>query len=218
MSLDVTAAAERYARVGRVAKGFASGKMRGDPVYAAVLEYIRPGITLLDVGCGEGYLLALAHEHVVDLTLVGLDHDARRVEQGRIALSDVPDCTLSTDDVRTADLPVADVITCLDVLHYQTPEEQDAILGRLAAALAPGGVLLVRDGRSDGGVASWVTRLSETVAMALGRHQGDGVYFRPLDELTAAFERVGLSLEHDACADGTPFANLLFVARRPEDA
>jgi hypothetical protein len=51
--------------------------------------------------------------------------------------------------------------------------------------------------------------------MALGRHKGDGVYFRPQAEMQAALESLGLQVSVDPCSENTPFANVLFVARRP---
>lgn len=212
--MNVEAAALRYRPLGRFAEGFARGKMGGDPAYATVLAQLPARGTLLDVGCGEGYLLALAAEESPALELVGLDHDPRRLEQARVALADRT-TTLSAEDARVAVLPAADVVTCLDVLHYQPVPEQDALIARLAAALRPGGKLLVRDGASDGGWRSAITALSERMMVALGRHRGDGVYFRPRAATQAAMERCGLVVDAVDCAAGTPFANVLFVGTRP---
>ena len=212
--MNIEPAARRYRRASRVAEGFARGKMKGDPVYAAVLSRLHEGGTLLDVGCGEGYLLALATEQGAG-TLVGLDHDARRLALGQTALNDVADCRLISGDVRTAELPQADVITCLDVLHYQAPDEQDAILVRLADALRPGGVLFVRDASSGQGLWSAITALSERVAVAIGRHLGDGVFFRAPGELEAAMRAAGLEVTTEDCSAGTPFSNVLYTGRRP---
>jgi cyclopropane fatty-acyl-phospholipid synthase-like methyltransferase len=213
--VNLEAAVARYTPQGKFVEGFARGKMNGDPAYRATLAYLKPGQTLLDVGCAEGYLLALAAETVGDLTLVGFDHDTRRLGIAEKALEGL-DAKLYAGDARDVELPGADAICVLDVLHYQTAAEQDAILARLAEVLNPGGVLLVRDGRSDGGWRSTVTAWSEKVAMALGRHKGDGVYFRPQAEMQAALEALGLEVAVDPCSENTPFANVLFVARRAE--
>jgi len=211
--MKIDAAVQRYSAQGRYVEGFARGKMKADPAYRAVLAYLQPGMTLLDVGCAEGYLLALAAESIGELRLVGFDHDLRRLGIARAALEGL-DAELYAGDARDTELPEADAICVLDVLHYQTPPEQDAILARLAGALRVGGVLLVRDGRSDGGWRSTVTGWSEKVAMALGRHKGDGVWFRTQAEMRAALEELGLEVAVDPCAENTPFANVLFVARR----
>lgn len=210
-------AAARYQSAGRVAAGFARGKLTRDPAYGTVLGLLPTTGTLLDVGCGEGYLLALAREARPDLALVGVDHDERRVEVARTALAGEPALTLHVGDLRSLALPAADLITCLDVLHYMPPAEQDAVLARLAATLHPGGALLVRDGQADAGLRSTLLRWSETLAVALGRHRGDGVFFRPAQALGDAMRNLDLVVEVAPCHDGTPFANLLFVARKPPE-
>jgi 2-polyprenyl-3-methyl-5-hydroxy-6-metoxy-1,4-benzoquinol methylase len=202
-------AAARYLPAGRFAHGFARGKMKGDPAYAAVLRHLPESGCLVDVGCGEGHLLALAHELRGGLRLFGVDHDHERVERGRQALGDA--ATLTVGDARVCELPRAHAIACLDVLHYLPEPEQDAVIQRLVDHLEPGGVLLIRDGASQDGLRSWVTTLSEKLAVATGRHKGDGVFFRPSEALRASMEACGLTVEEAPCADGTPFANRLYL-------
>ncbi len=211
MKLDQAVA--RYAPMGKMEEGFARGKMRGDPAYAAVLERVPDGVRLLDVGCGEGYLLALVHANRAGVELFGFDHDPRRLRKARSALGEVAE--LWEGDVRGTEIPDnLGVIAILDVLHYHPPAQQDAIVERLAEHLAPGGLLLVRDGRSDGGWRSAVIGLAEHLAVAVGRHKGDGVYFRPQDATRKALERAGLVVEVEPCGANTPFANVLFIGRR----
>jgi len=208
-------AANRYLPAGRFAHGFAKGKMNGDPAYARVLELLTSEGTLVDVGCGEGHLLALAHETHPGLRLWGIDHDEARIATGRAALGE--DAALHVGDARGADLPDATVIAVLDVLHYMPLEEQDATLTRLVDALVPGGTLLIRDGESGAGWRSAVTSLSERFAVGTGRHKGEGVWFRSRHEMLAALTDRGLLAEAEGCSDGTPFANVLYIAHLPQD-
>lgn len=207
-------ASQRYRRVGRLAEGFANGKMAGDPAYRRVMKEVPDEGTLVDVGCGEGYLLAWARERCPDLQLWGFDHDPRRIEVGRRALADEPSVRLRVVDVREAELPPADVVACLDVLHYMVPLEQDALLDRLAAAVRPGGVVLIRDAHADGGLRTWLTRGSERLLVTLGRHRGDGVFLRARSAVVDRLAGAGLEVQVEDCHHGTPFANVLYVARR----
>ncbi|HJN76068.1 MAG TPA: class I SAM-dependent methyltransferase [Myxococcota bacterium] len=211
----IETASARYLVAGRWAHGFARGKMSGDPAYRRVLELIDCDEgTFVDIGCGEGHLLALVRALHPGLSLVGLDHDASRVETARVVLGEEARIQLHLGDVRDFELPEAQLIACLDVLHYMTPEEQDTLLSRFAVALAAGGVLLIRDGRSEAGFASTITRWSEQLAVAFGRHKGDGVFFRPAEDTRATLEAAGLRVELSDCSEGTPFANMLWVGRK----
>ncbi len=209
----VARVAARYP--GRWNQGWARGKVAGDPVYRAVLALLPEAGTLVDLGCGEGYLLALARERRPGLDLVGLDHDERRLALARAALEGEARVRLEGGDAREAGLPPADVLACLDVLHYLPPAEQDALVRRMARALRPGGTLLVRDAEAGAGWRSALTAWSERFMVAVGRHRGLGVYLRPRAELEAAMAAAGLAVEVRPCAEGTPFSNVLLVGRAP---
>lgn len=205
-------AAARYASLGRFQAGFARGKLLGDPVYAALVPCLPRAGTLVDVGCGEGYLLAVAAAIQPDLDLLGVDHDPRRLAVGRRAL---PGVRFEAIDARTWEAPEADVFALIDVLHYQPPSQQDALLGRLAARLRPGGLLLVREGGDDAGWRSRWLACVERAMVALGRHRGDGVFFRPSSAIADELRALGLEVEVRPCREGTPFANFLTIARKP---
>ncbi len=213
----VQQASDRYRSAGRFAHGFARGKMSGDPAYHAVLTRLPESGSLLDVGCGEGYLLALVRAARPDLALHGVDHDESRIDLARSALAGEPALQVEVGDIRTVELPPSDLVTCLDVLHYMPAEQQDEVLTRLVRAVQPGGTLFIRDGEEGAGLRSTLLRWSETAAVALGRHKGDGVFFRPAQELRERLEALGLQVVVAPCREGTPFANLLFVAHKPNE-
>ncbi len=139
-------AAGRYRRISRFAEGMARGKMKGDPVYRRILPHLEGAHTLLDLGCGEGYLLSLARANAPGVRLHGIDHDAARLDLARRVLEGEPEVHLEVQDLQTAEFPEADVISCLDVLHYLAPERQDEVIQRMCAALTKDGVLVIRDG------------------------------------------------------------------------
>ena len=165
------------------------------------------------MGCGEGHLLALAHEHAPELSLWGLDHDAKRIGTARLALGDLAE--LHVGDVRSSELPPARVVAALDLLHYIPRPEQDPVLARLAGCLEPGGVLLLRDGEAEAGWRSGLTKLSERVAVLTGRHKGEGVWLRSREQMVASLRALGLQVEAETCSEGTPFANVLYIGRAP---
>lgn len=207
-------AAESYSVAGRWALGFARGKLRHDPAYRAVGELLPCQGQLLDLGCGEGYLMAYARLRQPALELTGVDHDARRLRIGQQAMQAQRNIHWVHADLLNFELPACDVITCLDVLHYLPPAEQDRMLARMTGALRPRGLLIIRDAHRDAGIRSLITWVCEKLAMAIGRHKGRGVFFRHANELAGVLEKLGLQVQTQACQQGTPLANQLLVASR----
>ena len=210
----LVAAAHRYRPLGRMAAGWAKGKLLGDPVYAAVLEALPASGRVLDVGCGEGYLLCAIRTAAPALELNGIDHDVRRVRLAHRALADQSDVCLVTGDIRTSVFHRADLVTLLDVLHYMPVVDQDDVLLRAAAALLPGGTLIVRDVEPGRGVRSMMAIGAERLARIVGRHRGDGLHYRPSDETASVLRASGLQVDASRCDQGTPFANQLLIASK----
>lgn len=217
MDAQLAAAINTYEPLGRWEHKWAKGKLANDPAFPMVggrIADLAPQ-TLLDVGCGEGYLLAYVRAMAPDIELIGLDYDEKRLEVARRALGEQPAVAFIGGDVRQADLPQADLVTCLDVLHYLDDAGQDSILARLAAALRPGGTLLVRDGADGEGLRTWLTLWSERIAVVLGRHRGVTVRLRTREATIATLESHGLNVRAEDCREGTVLSNVLFTATKP---
>jgi hypothetical protein len=63
---------------------------------------------------------------------------------------------------------------------------------------------------------STLTQWSEQLAVAVGRHKGGGVYFRTTGDLRDVLEAAGLVVEVQSCSENTPFANMMWIGRRPQ--
>ena len=227
-----TAAARPYRPCGRYAWHFAKGKLIGDPVFRHLLsQSLLPAHgRLLDLGCGQGVLTALlraaADRHAsgdwpadwpaqpADLATQGVELSPRRVRIARMALGAD---AVSLGDIRKADLPPSDAIVILDVLLYLNPAEQAAVLARCAEALAPGGVLLLREADSDGGLPFQVTRWAEQAACAARGQWRQVLTYRPSADWLSLLNGLGLTAMALPMSRGTPFANTLFIARRSRE-
>ncbi|MDP2305985.1 MAG: 1-acyl-sn-glycerol-3-phosphate acyltransferase [Pseudomonadota bacterium] len=208
------AVAERYRPAGRFRMGFAAGKVRFDPIFWHLWERLPRTGRLLDVGAGEGLLGIFLREAGSQLVVRGVDIDEARIAAAKVAAGSDPALTFEVLDGEDAPFSQADVVTCIDVLHYLTPDRQDRLLARLCAAVAPGGTLYVRDPEVGQGLASWWTATSERIFVALGRHRGGGVHVRGGAVLAEVVGR-HLSDVRLVRAGTGPFANVLLEARRP---
>jgi SAM-dependent methyltransferase len=222
-------AAARYPARDRYARRFAYGKLTGDPVFEHILSrgLIPAEARILDIGCGQGLLAALlacanARQAAGDWPadwpagprgwrLRGIDFAARDIERARQALGAEAEFTLG--DMRVAEFGDADVVVILDVLHYIDPAAQADVLRRVSEALARGGSLLARVADASGGLRF---RITEAIDLAVTRMRGnrvDRLHSVPLAQRKEQLENLGFRVQAAPMSTGTPFANVLLVAR-----
>jgi SAM-dependent methyltransferase len=224
----VETASAPYQRSGRFAWHFARGKLRWDPVFGHLLArgLIAPRTRVLDIGCGQGLLASLVQaasnaarqggwpsawaEAPVDAHVSGIDLRARDVARAREALGDSADFVCA--DMRTTAFAAVDTVVILDVLHYISIAEQDAVLARVRAALPHGGRLVLRVGdaasRHRYAATGWVDRI---VTFARGQRVDHGAG-RTLAEWTERLHELGFAVASEPMHRGTLFANVLLVA------
>lgn len=103
----------------------------------------RPGLALLDAGCGVGGFLRYAGSLGVFSRLCGIDVSAEAIE---LARRELPGAELHVGTLTT--LPFQDssfdVVALNDVLQHVDEEEVEASLHELRRVTAPAGALLVR--------------------------------------------------------------------------
>ncbi len=102
---------------------------------------VRPGATVVDLGCGPGGdLVALARAVGSTGRVLGIDNDAAAVGLAREAAADHPQVEVREGDVHDLDLPDGSV----DRLHtdrvLQHVADPDAAVGEAARVLRPGGL------------------------------------------------------------------------------
>lgn len=219
-----------YLGAGRYEYEFAKGKLRHDPVFRALLQrgLIPDGGLLLDLGCGLGVLPALLSEArkrysagqwpgdwpapPQNLELHGIELHAKKAAAAQQALQGR--ATIRQGDIRTAELPACSVAIILDVLLYLNADEQLPTLQRVAKALHPGGMLLMREGDATGGMRFFITRFSEQLCCLLRGQGWRNLSFRPASEWMKLLQDMGFSVEALPMSEGTPFCNVLFCATK----
>ena len=225
----VEAASASYRAAGPFAWRFACKKLRADPVFRAILArgLLGDSKRILDLGCGQGLLATwlLAAEAAyraggwpshwprppAPLEYTGVEINPREVARARAALGERG--RIVQGDISHVDYGAADAIVLLDVLQYIDPASQEAVLTRARAALAPRGVLLLRVADPEGGVGFVLGTLLDSLVALLRRGRWIRLCSRPQDEWRVLLERLGFASDALPMSEGTPFANILVLAR-----
>ncbi|HUN93257.1 MAG TPA: class I SAM-dependent methyltransferase [Burkholderiaceae bacterium] len=223
------AACAPYRSAGHFAWHFARGKLRIDPVFRHLLRegLIPPDSRVLDIGCGQGLLASLLAESERlaregawpaawgspprGVRVTGIERMPRDVERARRALGNR--ATFVCGDMRELPFPAADVVVLLDVLHYIPIAEQDRVLGRIRALLPERGRLLLRVGDAAARVGFATSQWVDRIVTRVRGHRVSPTFCRPLPIWVRRLKDFGFDVEARPMSSGTPFANVLLVAR-----
>ncbi len=182
---------------------YTRAKLTRDPVYACLAAEERSWGRVLDAGCGSGLTGGLCARRADVTAYTGVDLD-----RGKLAIARALLAALGRDldaDWRLgvwclpADLPMtsADTVLALDLLHYWSPERQRDLLTGLAAVLAPGGRLYLREGLADAAGADRVLA-GERFTTAIGLDPATGHLHLPTRaQLADRLADAGLVIENE---------------------
>ena len=222
-------ASARYPRGDRFARHFAYGKLKGDPVFGYLLRagVVPEGARLLDLGCGQGlvaaWLQAAREAHAKGewpsgwppppsaFRLRGIERSARAVQRARSAGG--AEAEYVEGDIHEQAFGNADLVLLLDVLQYNDPRIQEEVLKRVRTALDGGGTLLLRVADAGGSLRFHLTEWLDHASVLLHGLRPGRLHSRPRAAWIAALESLGFAVRAAPMSEGTPFANVLLVAR-----
>lgn len=222
-----------YRPLGQFAWRFARGKLGGDPAFAGLLQrgLIPANARLLDIGCGQGLLASLlgsltgqspaerAWPHgwaapPSGVRVHGIELMPRDVARAQTALAHLGErARFTLGNMCSTAFSPAEVAVILDVLHYVDYDAQEDVLRRVQAALTPGGTLLLRVGDAAAGLPFRISNWVDAAVTFVRGHRLSRLHCRTLDDWQALLRQLGFAVEAIPMHQGTPFANILLVAR-----
>ena len=110
-----------------------------------LLKYLRPGLRVLDVGCGSGAITrSIAEKTGPTGRVLGIDPNVNLIEQARKNAVDFPGLTFQQADVYSFDTTEQfDLVTCARTLQWLAQPE--AALLNMKRFVKPGGCLAILD-------------------------------------------------------------------------
>ncbi|MGI6108392.1 MAG: class I SAM-dependent methyltransferase [Eubacteriaceae bacterium] len=158
----------------------------------ALLELldIRPGMTALDLGCGNGALTEMLAEQSLEVT--GLDGSEEMLAAAR---RNHPDLNLIQGDAVGFELPEpVDIVFSNAVFHWIRRADQPAMIRSIARALKPGGQLVFEMGGAGNNVL--IHSVLRQVFEENGLSYQMPFYFPSIGEYAPMLEQAGLNVEY----------------------
>jgi 2-polyprenyl-3-methyl-5-hydroxy-6-metoxy-1,4-benzoquinol methylase len=185
--------------------------------FPAVAAQLPPGGRILEVGCGHGLLALYLALESPDRQVVGIDVDDGKLAAARAA-GQGAGLAVTFEVAVGGDLPAGPWagIAIVDVLYLLAADDQRSLLRSCGEALAPGGVLAVKEMAL---VPRWKARwntLQETAAVkVLGITEGEELTFLSPADMAAAMAAGGLTVRDRPIHRGYPHPHHLLVGHKP---
>ena len=119
------------------------GQINAQRIKDLIPEYNRPGITFLDIGCGNGTLTYYLQEVFFQAQVTGIDKSEIVIMQAR---QEYPSINFLVHNILAGDFGHElkfDVLVAVDVLHHVLKKDQAQWLKAAMELLKPGGVFIL---------------------------------------------------------------------------
>lgn len=166
---------------------------------------VRPGLRVLDIGCGPGSLI----EHLPGVAYTGTDLSAAYIDAARRRYGDRGTFHVGrVDDLDPVELGEFDVVIAKSLLHHIDPDEALHLFEVASSVLAPGGRLVTLD-------AAYTPDMSRAARFVVGRDRGQSILTPEGYEALARrrFAEVDVEVHHDLLR--IPYTHVFLSCARP---
>ena len=177
-------------------------------------QYLPATGTVLDIGCGFGLFSLYYAATAPGRFMRGVDLNPRRIALARRAAARLGIENVGYEQVDARDFKGDSEVAAaymLDIVHHVAPAAVPALLRQLHRAVAPGGMLLVKDVDTRPVLKRWFTWvLDKAMDPRAPVHYWSG------EALGGALEAAGFTVRRHVMIDILPYPHILYVCtRRP---
>jgi 1-acyl-sn-glycerol-3-phosphate acyltransferase len=203
-----------YIYKGPVLEWYMRVKINLEKYYLPFHQILPQKGSILDLGCGYGFLCYMLQFLSAERTITGVDYDEDKIEVASNGYLRTSKLNFYTADVTTFPLEKYDGIVISDVLHYLSYEAQELLLIRAIDALNDGGTLLVREGNADLKERHKGTELTEFFSVKILKFNKSltSLNFLSGESIRRIANSKGLAVEVSDDAKYT--SNVIFVLRK----
>lgn len=138
-----------YRYKGPVLEWYLRIKLKLEDYYKIFNDLVPRKATVLDLGCGYGFLAYMLQFLSEDRVITGVDYDEEKISVAQNGYLLSSRLHFHSSDITRYDIPPHDVIILADVLHYLEKEAQYALIKKCFDALNPSGKIIIREGNAD---------------------------------------------------------------------
>ncbi|HEY3139506.1 MAG TPA: class I SAM-dependent methyltransferase [Acidimicrobiales bacterium] len=194
-----------------------AGRWRSCP-FAAVEARVPDNGRVLDIGCGHGLFSLYLAMASPDRQVTGIDVDRKKIELAIQAAKTAELGNVQFEVAEPRDLPTGswDAVTIVDVLYLLGIDLARRLVTAGAAAVAPGGIMLVKEMDERPRWKYRWNKLQELVATKVARiTEGDHVQVVPPELIVTDMEQAGLTVSRHRLDRHSLHPHHLIVGHRP---
>lgn len=156
-----------YRYKGPVLEWYLRIKVRLERNYQVFHELVPAGASVLDLGCGYGFLCYTLGFLDRTRRITGVDYDEEKISVAENCYEPSQQIQFFCGDITNWSWAPQDVIIIADVMHYLPAQAQERLLLQCFESLNPGGCIIIRDGDADREEQHRGTRLTEFFSVRL---------------------------------------------------
>jgi 1-acyl-sn-glycerol-3-phosphate acyltransferase len=139
----------QYIYKGPVLEWYVRVKLKLENSYVFLNEIIPREASVVDLGCGYGYLAIMLGYVSGNRRIVGMDYDEEKIRIAKNVVRNLENIHFMTGDITREEIPPGEVYILNDVLHYLPEEKQLMVVEKCLEKIPEGGKVILRDADTE---------------------------------------------------------------------
>ncbi len=151
----------KYTYKGPILEWYLRIKLRMEGYYKFFNDVVPLKATIVDIGCGYGFLPYMLRQVSEDRNIIGIDYDKNKISVANNIARDDDKLNFEVKDVANGEIPAADVYILNDILHYMPESMQLELITKCMNNMSVNGKIILRDANADMVERTKGTKLTE---------------------------------------------------------